>query len=666
LPEAEQRNLLRGAELYAEMLRHVDHAIGSTALITERLGALVAGRAVTVENALDDSLLAAAALPGNREGSGLVTIAYGSGTRTHDSDFALVGGVLARLMAEHPSVRLLVAGPLQIPDGLEPFAGRIVRIPLLGFEDYLVTLARCDISLAPLEAGLFNDAKSNIKFLEASVLGIPSVCSPRAEFQKAVRDGDNGFLAESEDEWHRKLTALIVDPALRQRMGERARAGVLAEYHPGTRTARQLEPVLDAAFPAAGGPGNAAAAPLKVLVVNVHFAPESFGGATCVAEQLSVELAGLPETEVAVFTGTHDPATDYHSLRCFEWKGLPVFAARLPAGGPARGDFDNPTMAGLFGEVLNVVRPDVVHFHSIQMLSATMATACRERDIPYVITLHDAWWVCERQFMVTGDGHYCHQDGVDPLKCVGCTSDAGFTLQRFNYLREILLKAAHLLTPSAFFRELYVKSGVPAGLVSVNKNGVMRPQAFVKKTRQAGPVTFAFVGGYAVHKGYFWLQEIFREIAEDNYRLKIVDLSRKFDLQSVFAEDWPVAGKAEVCEPYTQESIDEFFADVDVLLFPSLWKESFGLSVREALLRDVWVIACDGGGPAEDLRAGVNATVVPMGDTAAFRSALVDLLRNPGKLRGYANPYKDDIRLFREQAIEARTVLARAAAVVRD
>ncbi len=665
LPEAEQQNLLRGAELYADMLRHVDHAIGSTTLITGRLGALSAGRAFTVENALDEDLLAAAALTQNRSDSQSVTIAYGSGTRTHDADFALVGGALARLMAEHPSVRLLVAGPLQIPEGLTRFADRMIRIPLLGFADYLTTLARCDISLAPLEEGLFNDAKSNIKFLEASVLGLPSVCSPRAEFQKAIRDGENGFLAEGEDEWHRKLTTLIVDPGLRQQMGEQARADVLAGYHPETRTARQLEPVLNVAFPATPEPEMRGAVPLKVLVVNVHFAPESFGGATCVAEQLCVELGALPGTSVAVFTGTHDPATEHDSLRCFEWEGLPVFAARLPAGGSAREDFDNPAMAGLFDEVLDVVQPDVVHFHSIQMLSATMATACRERDIPYVITLHDAWWVCERQFMVTGKGTYCHQDGVDPLKCVGCTADAGFTLHRFYHLREILLKAAHLLTPSAFFRDLYVKSGVPAELISVNKNGVMRPQAVVKTARKDGIVTFAFVGGKAVHKGYFWLQEIFRGISSSNYRLKIVDLSRTFGSQPIAAFDWPVSGIVEICDPYSQDSLDEFFADVDVLLFPSLWKESFGLSVREALLRDVWVIASDGGGPAEDLRDGVNATVVPMDDTTAFREAVAEFLQQPEKLRGYANPRKDDIRLFREQAVEARAVLA-AAAKVRD
>ena len=184
-----------------------------------------------VSQTLPLELLAAGEQRFPRATTDLVTIAYGSGTNTHDADFALVAGPLTRVMAEHPSVRLLLAGPLLMPAALERFGDRVVRIPMLRFSDYLATLSRCDISLAPLEPGLFNDAKSNIKFLEASVLGLPSVCSPRTEFTTAIRDGENGFLAGCEEDWHQKLTALVVDPDLRRTLGARARGEVLAAYH---------------------------------------------------------------------------------------------------------------------------------------------------------------------------------------------------------------------------------------------------------------------------------------------------------------------------------------------------------------------------------------------------------------------------------------------------
>ena len=57
LPKQDRANLLLGAEMYNEMLGFVDHAIGSTELIAERLAQRVKGQSVLVENALDAKLL---------------------------------------------------------------------------------------------------------------------------------------------------------------------------------------------------------------------------------------------------------------------------------------------------------------------------------------------------------------------------------------------------------------------------------------------------------------------------------------------------------------------------------------------------------------------------------------------------------------------------------
>lgn len=659
LPAAERASLLRGAELYRDMLRHVDHAIASTSLLAERFRKLGARNTFVVENALDASLLAAAARVHPRPPTDGLTIIYGSGTDTHDADFALVATPLARVMDERPCVRLLLAGPLKLPPSLDHLLDRIVRIPLLPQEDYQACLARADINLAPLEPTLFNEAKSNIKYLEASVLGLPSICSPCAEFRAAITDGENGFLAGTEEEWGQKLSRLITDTDLRLRLGATARARVLQDYAPDTRTRQQLEPILGVAF------GPAARVPaLKILTVNVHFAPESFGGATIVAEQICAGLARLPDTEVSIFTGTSSGDTPLSTLRRYQWNGLAVYAARLPPAGESAHDHENRRVARLFAEALDCVQPDVVHFHCVQMLSADLVGIARQRGIPHVISLHDAWWICERQFMIKGDGHYCGQRGVDPLECVGCTPDPGFTQRRFRRLWEELAGATHLLTPSAFFRELYIQTGIDPDRISVSRNGVLPAKPQPKRSAQTANdprVTLAYLGGRGVHKGYFWLQEILAGTKESNYRLKVCDLSLIHGHRSIARSEWNIAGELAITAPYHQESIDNYFSDIDVLLFPSLWKESFGLTVREALLRDIWVISTDCGGPVEDLVDGVNATIVPMGDTLAFREAVRAVLLDPQRFRDHVNPHKERIRSFAEQARETRAFLAEAA-----
>lgn len=661
LPRKERRNLLRGAELYRDMLRHVDCAIASTQLIADRFAKLGAKAGHVLHNALDPMHLAAAARSYPKPETDEVTIAYGSGTDTHDADFAVAAGPLARVMEENPKVRLLLAGPLRLPEPLAPLHQRITRIPLLPVDDYMACLARCDISLAPLEPGLFNDAKSNIKFLEASVLGLPSVCSPAAEFVRVIRGGENGYLASDNNEWREKLSRLVTDAPLRRRMGDAAKADVLRDYNPSKLTQRQLEPLLLSAFPS-----SEARSPegLNVLVVNVHFAPESFGGATIVAEQLSAELSRQPDTTVTIFTGTRSAAIPRDALHRYMWRGIPVYATRLPSPGEFPDDHENHRATAAFSDVLDIIQPDVIHFHCVQMLSADLIKVAQRRGLPHVVTLHDAWWICERQFMITGEGNYCGQRGVDPLKCVGCTPDAGFTLRRFRRLWDVLAGASHLLTPSAFFRDLHVQTGVDPARISVSKNGVLPAKApkFARgKSENFNRPAFAFLGGRGIHKGYFWLQEILKDVEEDNYRLKIADLGMIHGGRSVDPAEWKIAGTLEITHPYNQETIDEYFADIDVLLFPSLWKESFGLTVREALLRDIWVISTDCGGPVEDIIEGVNGTIVPMGDTEAFRGAIRAVLRQPRRFLGQTNPRKDMIRTFAEQAQETRIFLRAAA-----
>jgi glycosyltransferase involved in cell wall biosynthesis len=82
------------------------------------------------------------------------------------------------------------------------------------------------------------------------------------------------------------------------------------------------------------------------------------------------------------------------------------------------------------------------------------------------------------------------------------------------------------------------------------------------------------------------------------------------------------------------------------------------MAVREALLRDVWVIATDGGGTVEDIVHSENGTILPFAATSAdLRSAIVTLLDRPDRLCGHNNPYKSRITTYEVQATELRQIL---------
>jgi glycosyltransferase involved in cell wall biosynthesis len=659
--EPEERDeLLQDAALHRKAMLRINRGIASTPGLANAMRQAGVAEVAVVENALDaETLEAAAVLRAERAAMPpreSVLIVYGSGTRTHDTDFRLVAPALERLLQARPAVRLRIVGDLNLPPSLLAFGDRVEHLQSVPFTVYLRRLADADISIAPLEPSQFNDAKSSIKYLEAAILGRPAVCSPRAAFADVIENGGNGYLAESEAEWFAALDALAGNAALRARIGQAALATALSRFSPDRIAANAVAPLVI--------PDQRGARPkLRVAFVNVYFAPRSYGGATFVVEQMAAKFAADPNNEVHIYTSL-DPDIDLGLTRSAQGR-LHIYAAPT-ASGDTVGDFDNPEAADLFGQFLDAVQPDIVHLHAVQQLSASIAEACWRRGIPYVITLHDAWWICARQFMVRGDGTYCFQKRIDLRVCEACNPVAKHLAQRQLLLRGVLDGAALLLSPSTAHREVYLAQGIPPEHIEVAPNGVVLPATRPARPSE-GPLRFAYVGGYDAVKGYFVLRDAFGELKRSDWELRLVDNTLNLGFSSMDTSTWKVRGKLRVVPAYKQNDMDEFFAGIDVLLFPSQWKESFGLTVREAMARDVWVIATEGGGPADAITDGVNGTIIPLdGRPGPLRAAIEALLDNPGKVRGFRNPLSSQIIDYDEQARALHATLTYIVAASRE
>lgn len=169
------------------------------------------------------------ACPGSDDGH--VRIGYYSGTLSHNKDFATVAEALKRVLEKYKNVKLILAGPLDMEDKLNEFSGRIEILPRVSRDKYYANLYECDINIVPLEMqNPFCEAKSEIKFIEAGILGIPTVAVRNRTFSEAISDGQDGFLAGTEEEWAAALEKLVMDENLRREMGEKARQKVLRDY----------------------------------------------------------------------------------------------------------------------------------------------------------------------------------------------------------------------------------------------------------------------------------------------------------------------------------------------------------------------------------------------------------------------------------------------------
>jgi glycosyltransferase involved in cell wall biosynthesis len=97
-------------------------------------------------------------------------------------------------------------------------------------EEEVDDLQGFDIGLMPLVDDPWSWGKCGLKIIQYQGVGVPVVCTPVGINKDLVEDGVNGFYAMTPEEWEEKLSLLIENSELRERMGREGRRRVLENY----------------------------------------------------------------------------------------------------------------------------------------------------------------------------------------------------------------------------------------------------------------------------------------------------------------------------------------------------------------------------------------------------------------------------------------------------
>ncbi|MGK8235120.1 glycosyltransferase [Roseovarius sp. MS2] len=395
-----------------------------------------------------------------------------------------------------------------------------------------------------------------------------------------------------------------------------------------------------------------------ILLVNVFFAPYTYGGATVVAEQVARELVNEDIARVSVISLISRPELQPYSVLRSQVMGIDNYLINVPQNRTYKYFYDNPEIGGVVSDLIADLSPDLMHVHCIQEIGVDILRVAKRAQVPIVISVHDYWWICERQFMVKPDQVYCAQDPVQIDACKGCVADFGAAKARFQTLQDAASLADVVTYPSHFARTLCEASGLAPGLGVVWENGVHMPRSdFAAKQaarRAADPrIVFGFVGGPSAIKGWLKIREAFKDLPRSDFGVRLVD-------GSLDGSWWAgqnlsrLPGEWRVVPRYHHSDMDDFYAGIDVLLFMSQWKETFGLTIREALARGIKVIQTDSGGTVEH--------------NAVSRVRLIAIGAGPGELRrqilealdtGTSSVADQPVKVtsFLEQAVSFRKIM---------
>ncbi len=146
-------------------------------------------------------------------GSGPLRLVY-AGTRTHDSDFAMIFSALETLASRYDFSLTLIGVTSNAPK--RPWLKVVAPDSSQGsyprFVRWLRELGQFAIGLAPLEDSAFNSAKSDLKVLDYGALGIAPVVSKVVSYRSTIETHECGILAENTQVgWVAALSGLFDD-----------------------------------------------------------------------------------------------------------------------------------------------------------------------------------------------------------------------------------------------------------------------------------------------------------------------------------------------------------------------------------------------------------------------------------------------------------------------
>ena len=227
LNSVEKGNYDAGVRNYGYMLENCDGAITSTNQLQEELYKYQS-KVLLNRNLASDDLIAISSqyIKDYSQTSDIVKIGYFSGSISHNENFELIKPAIKQLLTKYSNVQLHIVGILDIPQDMKPFENQIVTHDYVDWDKLPALISEVDINLAPLVDSIFNRAKSEIKWIEAALVKVPTVASKIGAFSDVVIDGETGLLA-TDDQWFDKLEALVLSPDLRQKLAESAYRAVL-------------------------------------------------------------------------------------------------------------------------------------------------------------------------------------------------------------------------------------------------------------------------------------------------------------------------------------------------------------------------------------------------------------------------------------------------------
>ena len=331
---------------------------------------------------------------------------------------------------------------------------------------------------------------------------------------------------------------------------------------------------------------------------------------------------------------------------------IEIFASRRPLN-----DYDSFFAKNKF---------DVLHIHTLMGLPREVLVAAQKKGVKLIYTSHDYFGICPKTSLV-----FNNTNCVDPYTCSFCEvcnltalSDIKLHFLQTQLYKKVKqskivrkLRMQHIQTINNTYnkdglikdenrrdggrykalREFYYTYFKMIDVIHFNSSNTRKVfNCFLNMNDKATTISISnaqiedhrtvrkinhelrigYLGPASVKKGFYLLIEACDKLYESKKNFKLVVFNG-------------YAGKEyiETHDAYTRSELGAVMAQIDVLVVPSVWNETFGFTVLEALSYGIPPIVTDTVGAKDLIISGFNGKIV--NNTNALIQLLKDITEKP-------------------------------------
>ncbi|OSB10699.1 glycosyltransferase [Paraclostridium bifermentans] len=384
---------------------------------------------------------------------------------------------------------------------------------------------------------------------------------------------------------------------------------------------------------------------MRILHYSLGIPPYRTGGLTKYCTDLMEKQTQFRNKVVLLFPGKMNVLDNKLKIKFYKnYKNIEVYEVINPLPVPLLNGISDPNKfmqscdKNIFIKFIQSINVDIVHIHTFMGLHTEFLEACKDLGLKIVFTTHDYYGICPKVNLIDYEGCICNK--IDFEKCAICNK-SGYSINLIRILQSNLyrnLKSKGLIGKfkknlclirntqkntkkqdldvnkftskekyselsnyynkmytyidffffnSSLAKEIYNKYvDVKGDVISITHNGILDNRT-IKNYTNNRKLKLTYLGPYKEYKGFSLIITAIKELYNEGHRNIILTTYGDTKYDEFSCENININGK------YNYNELKSIFTNTDVLVVPSIWNETFGFIVLEALSYGTPVLLTD-------------------------------------------------------------------------